>query len=332
MSIQSTIPVLQVSTAIEQTIADVIAYLPTLISALVILVIGYIIGRIVGGIVTRVVRSIGISKYTQGTAIEEVGSGDGVSKALGKIVAYYIYFVALLAAADVLGIPQLTDLLSELAAFLPVILGALVVLVIGFVIARILGDIVSGIVGSLGVGQYLRETPLEPLSESEGEFGRLVGKLVTYYVYLLTLMAVADILAIGALSSLLNTFAAYLPVLIAGFIVLLVGIWIAERVGELIADTDDSRMIQLASVGVKLLIYYITITIVLATIGFNITTLTTLFTAFVAAFFGALALALAIGIGIAVGLGGQDYVAENIDGWMDTTVGTVTDEESTDAE
>ncbi len=53
-------------------------------------------------------------------------------------------------------------------------------------------------------------------------------------------------------------------------------------------------------------------------VGFDIAT--NLFTAFIAAFFGALALALAIGIGVAVGLGGQDYVAENIDDWVDSAV------------
>jgi hypothetical protein len=67
---------------------------------------------------------------------------------------------------------------------------------------------------------------------------------------------------------------------------------------------------------VKILIYYITITIALGTIGFEIDPLTSLFTTFMVAFLGALALALAIGIGVAVGLGGKDYVAENIDGWM----------------
>ncbi|WP_313694473.1 mechanosensitive ion channel family protein [Halorarum halobium] len=332
MIIQSTSLPLQVAIreTINRTIAEVVAYLPTIVGALLILVVGYVVGRILGGLVARIVRRIGIDRYTTGTAVEDVGSGDDVARTLGKVVAYYVYFVAIVAAADVLNIDLLTDLLVELGAYLPVILGALVVLLVGFIIGRIVGDIVAGIVGSFGVGPYLRETPLESLGDTEGEFGRIVGKLVTYYVYLLTLLAVADILRIDSLSMVLNEFADYLPALFGGLLVLLVGIWAAERIGGLVDDIDDGRAIHVASLAVKVLVYYITVTVALGAIGFTIAPLTSLFTTFIVAFFGALALALALGIGLAVGLGGQDYVAENIDGWVESARETAGSEDITD--
>jgi small-conductance mechanosensitive channel len=228
---------LQITDTIEQTIADVIAYLPTLLSALVILVVGYIVGRILGGIVTRIVRKIGIESYARGTAVEEVDSGDGVARALGK--------------------------------------------------------------------------------------------LVTYYIYLLTLLAVADILAIDALSQLLNTFAGSLPALVGGLLVLLVGIWVAERLADIVDDMGDGRPTHVASLVVKVFVYYITVTIALGTIGFNTAPLTSLFTAFVVAFLGVFALALAIGIGVAIGLGGQDYVAEDVDDWAASLRATAEDDSTT---
>jgi len=154
------------------------------------------------------------------------------------------------------------------------------------------------VVGGFELGRFLEGTPLERLSDREGEFGGIVGQLVTYYVYLLTLLTVADILAIGALSSLLNTFAAYLPALFAGLLVLLVGFWLAERVADTAAGTDEGRMASVAGFAVKILIYYITVTIALATIG----------------------------------LGGQDYVAENIDRWVSSLQGAVEEEGVTDGE
>jgi hypothetical protein len=317
MSLQPALPPLQatIPDTIDQTIADVVAYLPTLLGALAILVVGYVVGRVLGGVVTRVVRRIGIDRYTADTAVANVGSGDALARALGAVVAYYVYFVAFIAAADVLNIDLLTELLADLGAFLPVILAGVVVLVVGFVVGRIVGDIVADVVGGVGIGRYLRETPLEGLGDTEGEFGRVVGAIVTYYVYLLTLLAVADILAIDALSTLLNTFAGYLPALAAGLVVLLVGIWAAERVGDLVAQMDSGWANRVAALAVKVLVYYLTVTIALSTVGIDVAPLTNLFTAFVAAFFGALALALAIGIGVAVGLGGQEFVAENLDDW-----------------
>jgi len=144
MLAHNTVPVLQIGGAIDRALADAIGYLPTLVAALVVLLVGYVIGRLLGDIVTRIVRRIGVGRYTAGTAMEKLGEGDGLARALGKIVAYYLYFVAVLAAADVLDIPQLTQLLSELGAFLPVVLGEIVVLVIGFIVGRIIGDIVGG--------------------------------------------------------------------------------------------------------------------------------------------------------------------------------------------
>lgn len=230
--------------------------------------------------------------------------------------------MAFVSAANVLGIPQLTALLTEIGAYLPVILGALAVLVVGFVAGRLIGDFVARIVGDLSISHYLRETPFARFGD-DGGFGGLVGKLITYYIYLLTLLAVVDILAIDALSSLLNDFAGFLPALAAGLLVLLVGIWLAERVADVVSESGSGRPIYVGSLAVKVLIYYITITLALGTIGINIEVLTNLFTTFVVAFFGALALALALGIGLAVGLGGQDYVAENIDSWVSTAKNTV---------
>jgi hypothetical protein len=319
----------QIGDTVRQTLADVVAYLPTLIGALVILLVGWIVGRLLGGVVTRIVRRLGIGRYTDGTAMEEVGA-DSVARALGRLVAYYVYFVALVAAVDVLNIDLLTELLSDLGAFLPVVLGALAVLVVGFVVGRVIGDVVSGVVGGIGIGPYLRDTPLEQLGDTDGEFGRLVGRVVTYYVYLLTLLAVADILRVDALSAFLDELVAYLPALVGGLLVLLVGIWVAERVGGLVADAGDSRAVGLASVAVKVLIYYVAVTMALGAVGFSVAPLTNLFTAFVVAFLGALALALAIGIGVAVGLGGQEYVAENVDDWLSSAQETAMPEESED--
>lgn len=327
---QLTSPLLQVETipeTIEQTIADVIAYLPTLLAVIVILLIGWIVGRILGGLVTRAIRSLGIDRYSAGTSVEDVGDEDGIARGLGKLVAYYVYFVAIVAAADVLEIDLVTDLLSELAAYLPVLLGALIILIVGFVVGRFIGELVADIVSGFNIGRYFRDTPLESISDEEGEFGRLVGIVVAYYIYLITLLAVADILNVDELSTFLDELVAYLPALVAGLVVLVVGIWVAERVGELVAESGDSRATDIGATVVKVFIYYLAVTIALSTIGFEIALLTNLFTAFVVAFFGALGLALAIGIGVALGLGSREYVSENIDDWMQTAKESVEEDE-----
>lgn len=65
---------LQVSVTepINQAIGDAIESLPTLVGATIILIVEYIVGRVLGRIVRRVITRIGIDRYTEGTAVEEV--------------------------------------------------------------------------------------------------------------------------------------------------------------------------------------------------------------------------------------------------------------------
>lgn len=316
-TLESTVLQLQVPQFLQETVAGIIAFLPVLLSAIVVLLVGWILGRLLGAVVTRVVEGIGLSKYTQGTPLEQDGRGDdGIAGALGQLVKYIVYFYAALAASDILGIEILSQLLSDIGTFLPVILSAIVVLVIGFVAGRIVGGIVADVVGGFNLGSYFHDTPLERVTRSAGGIGGIIGTLVEYYIYFLTLLTAASILQIPALSRLLNDFAGFVPALIGGVAVLIVGALAAEFIEDVVANTDGSRLTDLVGLGVKLFVYYLAITIALDTMGFDSTVLTTLFASFVTAFFGALAVALALAIGIGLGWGSKDYVAENIDDWL----------------
>ena len=302
---------------LSQTIGDILTFVPILLSAIVVLVVGYIVGRILGRVITRILEGIGLSSYTRGTPLERTGGREsGLEQALGKVVSYYIYFIAVLAAADILQIPILSQLLSQLGAFLPVVIGALVVLVIGFVVGRVIGDIIADLIGGFGLGRFLHGTPLERFADQEGEFGNIVGKLVSYYVYFLTILTAANILQIAVLSRLLSRFASYLPTLIGGLAVLIAGILIAEFVGNLVTDTDRRRITDIFGLAVKVFIYYMTATLTLDTIGFETDVLNNLFNVFIVALFGSLGLAIAIGLGVAIGFGARGYISENIDNWV----------------
>jgi hypothetical protein len=324
----STLP-LQVGlgAAIEETLGGIVEFVPVVVGVLVVLLIGYIIGRVLGGIVTRLLQGVGLSKYVPASMKAQPGA---LERSLGKLVSYYVYFIALLAAADILGIAILSDLLANLAEFLPTILGAIVVLVIGFLIGRIVGGIVEDVVGGLGLAGVVQDTPLERFADSEGEFGHIVGMLVEYYIYLITLLAAADILDIPGLSTLLDTFAGYIPALIGGLVILVVGILVAEFVEELVVNAVEGRVGRVAGVAVKVFVYYIVVTLALSAIGFDTAILTNMFTVFVTAFFGTLAVALAIGVGVGVGLGSKDYVADNIGGWVDNARASVAEPDGSD--
>ncbi|WP_233738246.1 mechanosensitive ion channel [Halocatena pleomorpha] len=300
-------------------LSQIISYIPQLIAALIVLLVGWIVGRLLGRIVTTVLKKADVERFVPGGDGDgrdgTDGGGVGLARGLGKLVKYYVYFIAVLAAAEILAIPMLTELLSDVGAYLPVILAAVVILLVGFIIGRVLEDIIADLIGGLGFDMHLTGTPLERLTERRG-IGGLIGQLVALYVYFIALVAAADTLNISVLSNLLNTITVYIPQLIGGAAVLLVGIWIGDWLGTQVAETDHSKLTDYVGIGVKVIVYYLVITMALQTAGFNASILNTLFVIAMAALFGSLAIAFIIAAGVGGALGSKDYIADNIADWM----------------
>lgn len=62
--------------------------------------------------------------------------------AFRKIGAYYIYFLAILAAADVLQIPLLSQFINDAAAYLPASIAGLLIVVVVFIVADFVSDMI----------------------------------------------------------------------------------------------------------------------------------------------------------------------------------------------
>jgi len=138
--------VTSIGDAIMQMFSSVILYLPNIIAAIIILLIGWIAGRIIGGIVARFLDRIGVDdalrKTSVGKAIEQ--SGTNVVVFFDLIVRWFIYLIAILAAANVLHLEFLTVLISSIVAYLPNIAAFLIILIAGFILIDYFADFMIG--------------------------------------------------------------------------------------------------------------------------------------------------------------------------------------------
>lgn len=149
------------------------------------------------------------------------------------------------------------------------------------------------------------------LGGSEDAVANAFRKVGAYYIYFLAILAAADVLNIPLLSQFINDAAAYLPALIAGSVIIVVGFIVADFVGDVImrsASTTGSDVGSTLASGVQIFLYFIVIVVGLDTMQVNVEILYI----FAGALAGSLGLAVAIGVGVALGLGGRDYVADNI--------------------
>ena len=210
---------------------------------------------------------------------------------------------------------QFMGALGAAIAFIPRLIGALLILFIGWIIGRILGEVVTQFVDRAKLDRMVLDTPLgNILGGTERAVSHAFGTLTRWFVYALAILAAADVLAIAILSQWINTAVSYLPAFIAGLLVIVLGFVVADFIGDAIRRTQaatQTRYTKWFATGVQMFLYFVVIVIGLDTMGIDVGILFV----FARALAWGLAIAIALGVGIAFGLGGKEYVEENIDRW-----------------
>jgi small-conductance mechanosensitive channel len=135
-----------ITDALMQMVYSVIAYIPNLIAAIIILIIGWIVGRLLGKVISGILDKIGVDdallKTSVGKAIEQ--SGTSVVSFFDLIVRWFIYLIAIVAAANVLQLEFLTNLFQNIVVYLPHIAMFLIILIAGFIMVDYFADLLEG--------------------------------------------------------------------------------------------------------------------------------------------------------------------------------------------
>ena len=209
----------------------------------------------------------------------------------------------------------LEETIAEIVAFLPRLVGALIILIIGWLIGVAAGRVIASLVDRVELDRLVADTPLGRMLGGEQDVARAFGTLAKWFVYALAFLAAADVLAIEVLSDWIGTAVSYLPAFVAGLLVIVVGFVVADFIGDAIMHTraaTQTAYTRWFATGTRMFLYFTAIVIGLDTMGIDVAILFV----FARALAWGLAAAIALGVGIALGWGGHTYVSENIDRWM----------------
>ncbi|KAB1191933.1 hypothetical protein GJR96_00155 [Haloferax sp. MBLA0076] len=211
---------------------------------------------------------------------------------------------------------SLVQLTNEVIAFLPRLLGALLILIVGWFVARIAGRVITGLADRVEIDKAVLATPIgNILGGTEAAVSRAFGTLGRWFVYALTILAAADVLAVDLFSEWIATAASYAPAFVAGLLVIVLGFVVADFIGDAITRTraaTETPYTSIFAVGTRVFLYFTAVVIGLSTMGVDVAILFTIAQAFA----WGLAAALAIGVGGAIAFGARDYVAANVERWM----------------
>ena len=216
----------------------------------------------------------------------------------------------------------LVDLWSTLASYAPRIAGAVILLFAGWALGRVLGKGVSRLLQRIGFADSVGKTVVgRALARSGVTSTKFLELLMRWFVYLVAILAVVDVLQITALTAFVSAVVQYLPNFIAGVLILLLGLVVVDFLGDAVGAIGREVKIELApilSMAVKLFLYLTVIVIALTTMKIDVTILNE----FAKAIAWGSAVGIAIGLGIAFGWGLKDHVAKNVDRWVNSA-GTI---------
>lgn len=210
----------------------------------------------------------------------------------------------------------LQDIVRTTAAFLPRLIGAILILIVGWIIGRIVGRVVSVLTNRTPIDRLTLDTPIgDIMGGTERDVNRAFGAIAKWFVYALAFLAAADVLAITLLSEWISRAVAYLPAFFGGLLIIVLGFIAADFIGDMIERTQAATRTAYTRYfadGVRMFLYFTVIVIGLDTMGVDVALLYILAGAVALG----TALAVALGVGIAAGYGAKDYVSDNINDWM----------------
>ena len=202
---------------------------PKVLIAILILVATWIVARAVKWVIQKAIdRTPALRKHMTGSPEETVGHQ------LGTIAKLIVWLVGIMAALSFLGIGQIlapiNELVTDIFAFLPQLIGFGLILFVGFVVARIVQRLVEtvliaanidGLLGRIGIGSTQGSTRSRSKAPgaTRASIARAAGVLVFAIIIIQIAIAALQVLGIEAISgpaiAMLNEIYAALPRILA---------------------------------------------------------------------------------------------------------------------
>ncbi len=127
------------------------------------------------------------------------------------------------------------DAFSDVAAFVPKLLGFLVILVIGYLVAKAVAKIADKVLEKVGFDKAVERGGIkQALSRSSYDASDLVSKVIFYALFLLVLQLAFGVFGANPISDLITSAIAYLPKVFVAIVIIVLAAAVAAAVKTLI--------------------------------------------------------------------------------------------------
>ena len=223
--------------------------LPDILFGILFLVIAIIAGYIVKNLIVKGAKTLKLDQKFGDSAKE----ANSIPELLGKLGFILTVLFFLPGIFDRFGLNNisapLTGMLGTFLGYIPRLIGAALLLFLGFVIAKIVQQLTMGFLERVKVDKLKDKmgltdpnAPDEP-SKNTLSFADLGGKVLYVIVLIPFIIAALEVLNIDAISdpavTMLTSITSIIPQILAAGILILIGIFIAKLVGDLVENIID---------------------------------------------------------------------------------------------
>lgn len=210
-------------------------------------------------------------------------------------------------------VASLQNLWAKIVAFIPELVGALVILILGLILAHGLSKLAYKLIELTKVDDLVKKIDATKKLKQAGvkvSFAALLGWVVKWFIIVVTLIAVVDILQLEQVSAFLEDVALYLPHVVVAVVILAIGLVVGQFVYDVVEKAAKTAHVTkhtadtLAGLA-KWSIVIFTLLASLVQLGVATNLIEILFTGLVAM--------LALAFGLAFGLGGKEQASK----WLD---------------
>lgn len=191
--------------------------------------------------------------------------------------------------------------------YIPTLIGALIILLVGLPIASLLGKLIEKILKAVKIDELFQKIGLTKYAEKGGFQLRVswfLGRLIYWFLVIVIILALSDMLNFVALSGFLSSVLLYIPNIIVSIVILLAAIILANFLRSIVRKSVQTTNFGgagfLATLTWWVIVVFGVIT-ALIQLGIAVTILNTLVIAVISS--------AALATGLAFGIGGKDEAA-----------------------
>lgn len=292
---------------VENMLTEFLGYLPNLIGAGIIGFAGYIIAKIVSEATGFLSNTL--EPYAVKSGFKNPNTLTNVAK---KLVFVIIFFPILIVALDTLNMKAIsvpaTEMLSTFLNAIPNILAAALIIGAFYIVGKFLVGIVVDLLRNVGTDEFSQKMGISRMI-GHRSMADVIGNVAFFFLLFTGIIAGAERLGMASLNEILQNIFQISGQVVFGIIILGVGAYVANLVGETLAKSDSNWMAPIA----KFAVIGIFLAFALHTMGIA--------ESIVNLAFGLTLGAAATAFALAFGLGGREVAAHQLEQFFNKSNG-----------